>query len=62
MNTKSSWNEKNTLKNGLKNNLIEIGHKINERSSLGRMDCILIENGILEGGADKRGDNTALGY
>ena len=54
--------EKNTLKNGLKNNLIEIGHKINERSSLGRMDCILIENGILEGGADKRGDNTALGY
>ena len=22
----------------------------------------LIENGILEGGADKRGDNTALGY
>jgi gamma-glutamyltranspeptidase/glutathione hydrolase len=54
--------EKNTLKNDLKNNLIKIGHKINERSSLGRMDCILIENGILEGGADKRGDNTALGY
>ena len=54
--------EKNTLKSDLKNNLIEIGHKINERSSLGRMDCILIKNGILEGGADKRGDNTALGY
>ena len=54
--------EKNTLKSDLKNNLIEKGHKINERSSLGRMDCILIENGILEGGADKRGDNTAIGY
>jgi len=26
------------------------------------MDCILIKNGILEGGADKRGDNTAIGY
>ena len=46
--------EKNTLNSDLKNNLIKIGHKINERSSLGRMDCILIENGVLEGGADKR--------
>jgi gamma-glutamyltranspeptidase / glutathione hydrolase len=54
--------EKNTLSDDLKNNLIEIGHKINERSSLGRMDCILIKNGALEGGADKRGDNTALGF
>ena len=54
--------EKNTLNSDLKNNLLKIGHKINERSSLGRMDCILIENGVLEGGADKRGDNTAIGY
>ena len=54
--------EKNTLNSDLKNNLLKIGHKINERSSLGRMDCILIENGGLEGGADKRGDNTAIGY
>ena len=54
--------EKNTLSDDLKNNLIEIGHKINERSNLGRMDCILIKNGVLEGGADKRGDNTAIGY
>ena len=23
---------------------------------------ILIENEVLEGGADKRGDNTAIGY
>ena len=56
----SDWIKRYYLKKG--NNLIEIGHKINERSSLGRMDCILIENGILEGGADKRGDNTAIGY
>ena len=54
--------EKNTLNSDLKNNLLKIGHKINERSSLGRMDCILIENEVLEGGADKRGDNTAIGY
>ena len=54
--------EKNSLNSDLKNNLLKIGHKINERSSLGRMDCILIENGVLEGGADKRGDNTAIGY
>ena len=54
--------EKNTLNTNLNENLKKMGHKINERSSLGRMDCILIENGILEGGADKRGDNTALGY
>ncbi len=54
--------EKNTLNTNLNENLKKMGHKINERSTIGRMDCILIENGILEGGADKRGDNTALGY
>ena len=34
-----------------------------ERKTLGRMDCILErEDGTLEGGADERGDNIALGY
>ena len=55
--------EKTTLSDELSNELSQIGHTIVKRSSLGRMDCILInEDGSLEGGADKRGDNIALGY
>ncbi len=55
--------EENTLSDKLSNDLKQIGHKIVKRSSLGRMDCILVkEDGSLEGGADKRGDNIALGY
>ena len=55
--------EENTLSDKLSNDLTQIGHKIVKRSSLGRMDCILVkEDGSLEGGADKRGDNIALGY
>jgi len=55
--------EKNTLSEEIKNSLNELGHKIVERNSIGRMDCILIrEDGSLEGGADKRGDNIAIGY
>ena len=55
--------EENTLSDKLSNDLTKIGHKIMERKTLGRMDCILVrEDGSLEGGADKRGDNVALGY
>ena len=55
--------EENTLSEKLSNDLTQIGHKIVKRTTLGRMDCILImEEGSLEGGADKRGDNIALGY
>jgi gamma-glutamyltranspeptidase/glutathione hydrolase len=40
-----------------------MGHKFNERSSIGRMDCILVnESSKLEGGADKRGDDIAIGF
>ncbi len=38
------------------------GHVMQSRNGIGRMDCILVEEGQLEGGADPRGDNTALGY
>ena len=55
--------EEKTISDELDVELTSIGHKIVKRSSLGRMDCILInEDGSLDGGADKRGDNTAIGY
>lgn len=44
--------------------LERMGHKIEPRKSMGRMDCILVrEDGKLEGGADyTRGDNYAEGF
>ena len=55
--------EKNSINNETKEQLVSIGHKINERGSIGRMDCILINSdNKLEGGSDKRGDNIAIGY
>ena len=55
--------EKNSINNETKEQLVSIGHKINERGSIGRMNCILINSdNKLEGGSDKRGDNIAIGY
>ena len=55
--------EKNTLSEENINLLKEKGHTFVERNSIGRMDCILIKDDkTLEGGADKRGDNVAIGY
>jgi len=40
-----------------------MGHNLRERSSIGRVDAILVlEDGSLEGAADPRGDDTALGF
>jgi gamma-glutamyltranspeptidase/glutathione hydrolase len=66
----SQWNpdelfiEEHALDEATKKALIEKGHKINpEFVELGRVDAILIrKDGRLEGGADPRGDDTALGF
>jgi gamma-glutamyltranspeptidase / glutathione hydrolase len=43
--------------------LRKYGHHISERSEIGRVDAILIRpDNKLEGGADSRGDDTALGF
>ncbi|MCK5104491.1 MAG: gamma-glutamyltransferase, partial [Cyclobacteriaceae bacterium] len=40
-----------------------LGHEVKERSAIGRTDAILVlEDGRLEGGADLRGDDTAIGF
>lgn len=43
--------------------LSQMGHTLDIRSSIGRVDAILVlPDGRLEGGADPRGDDTAMGY
>jgi len=54
--------EKGSLDRMLINELKYMGHKFRERSSIGRVDAILVrEDGSLEGGADPRGDDIAVG-
>ena len=43
--------------------LNDLGHKTKQRSSIGRVDAILVlPDGTLETGADPRGDDTAAGF
>ena len=56
--------EERTIDPDLIEELEKMGHAIERRKTLGRMDCILVrEDGKLEGGADRdRGDNYAEGF
>jgi gamma-glutamyltranspeptidase/glutathione hydrolase len=43
--------------------LIKLGHELEPRGNMGMVDAILVlPDGILEGGADPRGDDRAVGY
>ncbi len=55
--------EKGSADSSLIQKLENMGHKIELRVPIGRVDAIrLTEDGLLEAGADPRGDDTACGY
>ena len=55
--------ETDALTEDVQTDLEQLGHQLRIKDKIGRMDCILVlPDGSLEGGADPRGDNTALGY
>jgi gamma-glutamyltranspeptidase/glutathione hydrolase len=55
--------ESDALTENVQTDLAQLGHQLRMTDKIGQMDCILVlPDGRLEGGADPRGDNTALGY
>jgi gamma-glutamyltranspeptidase/glutathione hydrolase len=54
--------EKNSLSEKTINELIGLGHKLEQRGYIGEANGIMINDGMYWGGADKRGENTAIGY
>jgi gamma-glutamyltranspeptidase/glutathione hydrolase len=54
--------EKNSLSEKTINKLIGLGHKLEQRGYIGEANGIMINDGMYWGGADKRGENTAIGY
>lgn len=56
--------EKDGVSEDVLSELQELGHQVQFRDSMGKMDCVLIrEDGMLEGGADvTRADNYAEGF
>ncbi|MEO1050686.1 MAG: gamma-glutamyltransferase [Bacteroidota bacterium] len=57
------YHEPNAINTLTMDSLKTLGHTLKERSLYGRVDAILVlPNGQLEGGADPRGDDKAMGY
>jgi len=55
--------EANSIDSLAQSKLIQMGHSIKSRGAIGRVDAILVlPDGRLEAGADKRGDDAARGY
>ena len=55
--------EEGAFSPALEQGLKEKGHSLSPRPSIGRVDAIrVLEDGRLEGGADRRGDDAAKGY
>ena len=56
------FHEKNVLNKDIINQLKKMGHDVKMRSSIGEANGILINKKGFWGGADPRGENTAIGY
>ncbi len=55
--------EKEAFDETLQSQLKNMGHNLNQRGSIGRVDAILIlEDGSMEGAGDVRGDDSVVGY
>ena len=54
--------EKNSLSKKTANKLKLLGHKLDQRGYIGEANGIMIDDGLYWGGADRRGENTAVGY
>ena len=54
--------EKNSLSKNIIKQLEEMGHSLDLRGNIGEANGIMIDENGFWGGADKRGENTAVGY
>lgn len=54
--------ERNSLDSLVLKQLQEMGHKMEPRSAIGKIDAVLLlPDGTMQGGSDSRGDDTAVG-